>query len=69
MARFVFSESRRSASTDAVVDDVACEAGTPKFQKKLLCRSSALRAERDLRLYFESKGYEVEGGKDLLKTE
>ena len=40
----------------------------PKFRKKLLCRSAALRAERDLRLYFESKGYEVEGGKDLLKT-
>lgn len=38
----------------------------PKFRKKLLCRSAALRAERDLRLYFESKGYEVEGGKDLL---
>ena len=40
----------------------------PKFRKKLLCRSSALRAEGDLRLYFESKGYEVEGGNDLLKT-
>jgi hypothetical protein len=40
----------------------------PKFQKKLPCRSAALRAERDLRLYFESKGYKVEGGKDLLKT-
>jgi len=23
---------------------------------------------RDLHLYFVSKGYEVEGGKDLLKT-
>jgi hypothetical protein len=30
--------------------------------------SAALRAERNLRLYFESKGYKVEGGKDLLKT-
>jgi len=38
----------------------------PKFRKKLLCRSAALRAERDLRLYFESKGYEVEGGTELL---
>jgi len=26
-----------------------------------------LRAERDIRLYFESKGYKVEGGKDLLE--
>ena len=41
---------------------------TPTFRKNLLCGSAALRAERDLRLYFESKGYEVEGGKDLLKT-
>jgi hypothetical protein len=40
----------------------------PKFRKRPLCRSSALRAKRDLRLYFNSKGYEVEGGKDLLKT-
>jgi hypothetical protein len=47
---------------------LALELLPPKFRKKLLCRSSALRAERDLRLYFESKGYEVEGGKDLLKT-
>ena len=46
----------------------ALELLPPKFRKKLLCRSAALRAERDLRLYFESKGYEVEGGKDLLKT-
>jgi hypothetical protein len=30
------------------------------------CRSSALRAERDLRLYFESKGYEVDGGTELI---
>ena len=47
---------------------LALELIPPKFRKKLLCRDAALRAERDLRLYFESKGYEVEGGKDLLKT-
>jgi hypothetical protein len=47
---------------------LALELLPPKFRKKLLCRSAALRANRDLRLYFESKGYEVEGGKDLLKT-
>ena len=35
------------------------------FQTKLLCRSAALRAEYDLRLHFESKGYKVEGGKEL----
>ena len=34
----------------------------PTFRKKLLCRSAALRAERDLRLYFESKGYEARDG-------
>jgi hypothetical protein len=47
---------------------LALELLPPKFRKKLLCRSAALRAERDLRLYLESKGYKVEGGKDLLKT-
>jgi hypothetical protein len=47
---------------------LALELLPPKFRKKLLCRSAALRAERDLRLYFEGKGYKVEGGKDLLKT-
>ena len=36
------------------------------FQTKLLCRSAALRAEYNLRLHFESKGYEVEGGTDLI---
>ncbi len=45
---------------------LALELLPPKFQKKLLCRSAALRAERDLRLYFKSKGYEVEGGTELL---
>ena len=36
-----------------------------RFQTKLLCRSAALRAEYNLRLHFESKGYKVEGGKEL----
>ena len=36
-----------------------------RFQMKLLCRSAALRAEYNLRLHFESKGYKVEGGKEL----
>jgi hypothetical protein len=47
---------------------LALEPLPPKFRKTLLCRSAALRAERDLRLYFVSKGYEVEAGKDLLTT-
>lgn len=40
-----------------------------RFRKKLLSRDSALRAERDLRLYFESKGYKVEGASELLKDD
>ena len=38
-----------------------------RFQTKLLCRSAALRAEYNLRLHFESKGYKVEGG-NLIPT-
>jgi hypothetical protein len=46
----------------------ALELLPPKFRKRLLCRSAGLRAERHLRLYFVSKGYEVEGGKDFFKA-
>lgn len=40
-----------------------------RFQKKLLCRDAALRAELALREHFVAKRYEVEGGTELLADE